>query len=192
MDRQREKLINAVIYFTKNTEHCHKLKLMKLFYYLDFWHFKETGRSVTGLDYKAWRDGPVPPSLFYEIEPENNPADIKEYFFIEYEKFQNSSGQCLRIKTKNKKKFNSEVFTKRELEILERVAYTFRNAKAQDMTDSTHLSNSPWSKTKNEKGDSATIDYMLALDNEPNSLLPEDVEERIKLDNETKELLSRL
>lgn len=190
MERQREKLINAIIYFAKNTKHCHKLKLMKLFYYLDFWHFKETGRSVTGLDYKAWRDGPVPPSLYHEIEPEKNPDDIKEYLFVENEEFQNKSGHCLRIKPK--KKFNSEAFTKRELEILERVAYTFRDAKAQDMTDSTHLSNSPWSKTKNEKGDSATIDYMLALDNEPNSLLPEDVEERIKLDNETKELLSRL
>jgi hypothetical protein len=28
---------------------------------VDFTHFRETGRSVTGLDYQAWKMGPVPP-----------------------------------------------------------------------------------------------------------------------------------
>ena len=65
MTREKEKLGNAVIYFSENTEHCHKLKLFKLLYYLDFWHFKETGKSVTGLTYNAWGKGPV--SLFFII-----------------------------------------------------------------------------------------------------------------------------
>jgi uncharacterized phage-associated protein len=40
---------------------------MKLLYFLDFIHFKQTGKCVTGLDYYAWKRGPVPKKLFDEI-----------------------------------------------------------------------------------------------------------------------------
>src|SRR5260370_37737235 len=66
ISRNREKLINAVVYFAANTRHCGKVKLFKLLYLLDFTHFRETGRSVTGLVYHAWRMGPVPLSLMQE------------------------------------------------------------------------------------------------------------------------------
>jgi len=190
MDKQRTKLFNAIIYFSQNTRLCHKLKLMKLLYYLDFWHFKETGKSVTGLNYKAWKLGPVPPTIYYEIEPENNPNDMQEYLRTENEPLVKKDGRILHIIPK--KKFNPKVFTIRELEILERVAKIFENEKAPEMSDSTHLSNSPWSRTIREKGDSAWIDYMLALDDEDISLFPEELKERIELDNETKELISKL
>lgn len=52
-----EKLINAIIYFCTNTQVCMKTKLFKLLYLLDFEHFKVTGKSVTGLEYKAWKLG---------------------------------------------------------------------------------------------------------------------------------------
>ena len=41
----REKLINAIIYFANNTKRCGKTKLLKLLYFLDFRHFKQTGKS---------------------------------------------------------------------------------------------------------------------------------------------------
>jgi uncharacterized phage-associated protein len=189
-ERQRKKLINAIIYFAQNTEFCHKLKLMKLLYYLDFWHFKETGKSVTGLNYKAWKMGPVPPQLYHEIEPENNPSDIQESLSIENEEFENGNGRFLKIVPR--KEFNEKIFSQRELEILEKVALVFKDAKANEMSDCTHLKNSPWYKTKKEKGESAWIDYLLALDDEDNSLSPDEVKERLELDKETRELLKRL
>src|SRR5690625_2433225 len=64
----REKLINAIIYFTRNTRHCYKTKLFKLLYFLDFEHYKDTGRSVTGLTYYAWEMGPVPRDLYHELK----------------------------------------------------------------------------------------------------------------------------
>jgi len=57
---QRDKLINAIIYLSSNTNYCGKTKLMKLLYFRDFKHFRQTGKSVTGLDYYAWEMGPVP------------------------------------------------------------------------------------------------------------------------------------
>src|SRR5471030_2891987 len=67
IDRSREKLINAIIYFADNTNSCGKTKLFKLLYFLDFEHFYQTGRSVTGMEYFAWRMGPVPVALYDEI-----------------------------------------------------------------------------------------------------------------------------
>ncbi len=64
----REKLIHAIIFFATKTRKCGKVKLFKLLYFLDFEHFKATGRSVTGLDYFAWQMGPVPAALCDEIE----------------------------------------------------------------------------------------------------------------------------
>jgi len=45
--RERQKLIQACVYFAANTQGCGKVKLFKLLYLLDFAHFRETGRSVT-------------------------------------------------------------------------------------------------------------------------------------------------
>ncbi|HEV7681080.1 MAG TPA: Panacea domain-containing protein [Pyrinomonadaceae bacterium] len=55
-------------------------KLFKLLYFLDFEHYKKTGRSVTGLKYFAWPMGPVPVSLKDEI---SHPEEyLKEKVFI--------------------------------------------------------------------------------------------------------------
>ncbi len=66
ISRDREKLINVIVYFGRNTRFCGKTKLFKLLYLLDFQHFRATGRSVTGLDYRAWELGPVPFPLVQE------------------------------------------------------------------------------------------------------------------------------
>ncbi len=62
----RAKLINAIIYFANRTKYCGKTKILKLLYFLNFTHFKQTSKSVTGLDYFAWEMGPVPKVLFEE------------------------------------------------------------------------------------------------------------------------------
>lgn len=56
------------MYFASNTRHCGKVKLFKLLYLLDFDHFREAARSVTGLEYRACKMGPVPLELLQEWE----------------------------------------------------------------------------------------------------------------------------
>jgi uncharacterized phage-associated protein len=76
INRDRQKLINAVIFFANNVEKCGKVKLFKLMYFLDFEHYKITGRNVTSMDYYAWKMGPVPTALFDEINsPEPDMAE---------------------------------------------------------------------------------------------------------------------
>lgn len=74
VSHEREKMINANIYFANHTRHLGKIKLPWLLYLLDFEPFSQTGRNVTGLDYHAWKFGLVPVALEQEWEePEAGP-----------------------------------------------------------------------------------------------------------------------
>ncbi len=167
----REKLVNAITYFAKNTNYCGKTKLLKLLYFLDFSHFKQTGRPVTGLDYFAWEMGPVPKELFEELSGKMKP-DMKETIQqLPIEGFQ---------QIRPKRKFDEKYFSKRELELLENISFIFKDAQAETMVESTHLKNEPWDKTLKEKGPFQKIEYILAVDSEIISLSPEEARERME------------
>ncbi len=191
LSREREKLLNAIVFFSKNTKHCHKLKLMKLLYYFDFWHFKETGRPVTDQIYKAWKMGPVPQPIYHELNPDKAPNDLNEFLLIEEEILDDVTGKKKLI-IKSKKVFNEKIFTKREMELLKRISEIFYNARGDLMTDASHLKNAPWDKTVKEKGENEIIDFMLALDDDYNSLTEEIVKDRLAFDKENKELLKHI
>ncbi len=167
----REKLINAIIYFAKNTKYCGKTKLLKLLYFLDFCHFKQTGKSVTGLDYYAWKMGPVPKELYDELS-DNMKLDLaKAIAIIPREDFR---------KISPKRPFDVQYFTGREKKLLKNISVIFNDAKAQDMIEATHLENQPWEKTLKEKGEFQKIDYMLSIDSKKESLPYEEAEDRKK------------
>lgn len=167
----REKLINVIVFFAKKTKYCGKTKIMKLLYFLDFMHFKETGKSVTELEYYAWPKGPVPKDFFEELSGELKPDMTKAIDIRPINEFQ---------KIVPKKKFNSNLFTKRELDILDRCVLFFKNAKSDEMVEITHLKNKPWDKTIKEKGPQSKIEYMLAVDGCDNSISLEEAKERVK------------
>ncbi len=165
--RHREKLINAIVYFCQNTNYCGKTKLMKLLYFLDFMHFKQTGKSVTGLDYYAWEMGPVPKDLYEELDSMN--VDLAEAIRImPQDKFQKI---CAR------QKFDDKYFTPRQKKLLNVVSEIFRDAKAEQMIESTHLKNHPWDKTIKQKGKFSKIDYLLAIDDTKESLSHDEAQE---------------
>ena len=172
VNHNREKLLNAIIYFSKNTKYCGITKLCKLLYFLDFMHFRETGRSVTGLDYFAWDFGPVPQELYFELK--NPSQELEDYI----RKVSDSEGSLEKLIPQ--KKFDDKHFSKKELGILQEIVYIFKDAKAKDMVDASHLPNHPWDRTIKEKGEKKRIDYLLAIDNTGKSLKIEDVRERMK------------
>ena len=51
------------MFLAHNTRALGKIKLFKLLYLLDFEHFRQTGRSITGMEYRAWKMGPAPIEL---------------------------------------------------------------------------------------------------------------------------------
>ncbi|ENX02622.1 hypothetical protein F900_01068 [Acinetobacter modestus] len=159
INREREKIINLVAYFADNVNYLGKTKLFKLLYFVDFEHYKLTGRSVTGLDYYAWKMGPVPTMLFDEIErPE---PDMQEKVKVQQKTLQNNKKMfCIEAIAQ----FDSRLFTKRELRLIGEFAQKYKEAKAEDMVEATHLENLPWSKIYNSPtGKQKIIPYELAL-----------------------------
>lgn len=176
----REKLLNLIAYFVKNTTNCKKTKLFKLLYYADFWHFKETGRSITDLKYYAWEKGPVPNELFEEMDSPQK--DFQDFFTV----IPDDTGWQITVK----KPVDTNHFTKREMRIIEETSFIFKEATAKDMVECTHLPNKPWCTTLEKKGKFKEIDYTLALDNTQESILPEEYEQRKADFEEIKKALS--
>jgi uncharacterized phage-associated protein len=164
ISRNREKLIQAIVYFASTTEHCGKVKLFKLLYLLDFAHFRETGRSVTGLDYHAWKMGPVPQDLMQEWdEPEFDMAravDIVPEKVIDY----------VRERVIPKVAFDDSTFTPRELRLMKDIAARFRDELTKPLIGFTHEDRGPWDKIwDNGRGNFERIPYVLAIaDTDPN------------------------
>ncbi len=172
LDHNAEKIQNAVIFFAKKTKHCGITKLLKLLYYLDFIHFRQTGKSVTGQEYYAWDWGPVPPDVYFELSKQEDRGlglEKAARLIQRGDRFQEVVARA---------RFNPDFFSERELKILNEVAEIFRDAQADLMVEATHLINSPWDMTLKQKGSKALIDYELAIDGSPDQLDEEIIKER--------------
>lgn len=155
----RERLINAIIYFAKNTKYCGITKLMKLLFLLDFEHFKLTGRSVTGQDYYAYPMGPVPGEIHSELSNDFG-DDLANALTVQAE----PAGNFIRYTIIPKIDFDASFFSKRELRILESTAAQFRDRSAKEMVDVTHAENGVWDRIYAEgEGKFQHIPYELAL-----------------------------
>lgn len=156
----RQKLINAIIFFADNTQFCGKIKLFKLLYLIDFEHFTQTGKSITGFEYQAWKFGPVPTDLmeeWIELSP-----DMAQAVHIVYEKVIDYDRQA--VKVNKGVAFSDELFTPRELRIMSDFAEKYRETKSARLIDVTHEQNGAWDKVWQKGfGDRKTIPYALAL-----------------------------
>jgi uncharacterized phage-associated protein len=166
VSRDREKLLNAIIYFLGATNHCHTLKLFKLLNFSDFEHFRQTGRTIFKLDYKALPKGPVPTKLYDEIKHGGNP-DLKSAISLFAVK-DDITDDLLRRDLKPRAAFDKQYFSKRELKIIERVAEFFRDLKAEDMSEFSHRKGEPWRSVYGEKGEGSgkSISPELSLSSE--------------------------
>lgn len=163
--REREKLIQAVIFFASNTAHCGKIKLIKLLYLLDFEHFRQTGRNVTGLDYSAWKLGPVPAAFFQEWEQWQ--TDFADAVAIQPEKVHDYE----LLKVVPKVAFDESHFTPRELRLMGELVERFRDERSQPLINFTHAERGPWSKIWDSgRGFNQHIPYSLAIrDDDPHA-----------------------
>lgn len=182
----REKLINAIIYFAKETKHCQKTKLFKLLAFLDFEIYSHTGRAVTGLPYSAWPMGPVPVPLFKELD---RPApDLAKHVLIrKAEPDLDSLGGMI---IKPKLAFDPKWFTKRELVAMERLAEIYKDATGQQMVLVSHDRGGPWDRVWNVEGrHQAEIPYRYAL-SAPDSISESEADEIEREAEEVRQILA--
>lgn len=158
-ERTREKLINAIIYFSENVNNAGKVKIFKMLYFLDFMSFEETGKSVTGLQYFAWDMGPVPEELFYELKSPTK--ELTNHLLKRNKKY--PSGVTQEV-YEARHKFESQWFSDYELALMGKLAKTHFNDFAKDMTDKSHFETGPWDEVYNVQGRrSEHIPYELCL-----------------------------
>jgi uncharacterized phage-associated protein len=170
---EREKLIEIVKFFAQETSRLGKVKLFKLLYFLDFTHFKETGRSVTGMDYFAWKMGPVPVALFEEIEAPGDEWSGQ----VSFQSIPVVKGTMLKVDALSE--FDSKHFSKRELRIMQALAVQFKNAVADEMVEATHLENLPWHQVYEVEGrKQAQIPYSMSLLRQDEELMTEAIRDR--------------
>ncbi len=166
---EREKLINAIVYFAKNTRNFGIIKLNKLLYFLDFYHYRDTGRSVTGLQYYAWKMGPVPTDIYDELRSSLK-EDLASKVYIKTLPIKNKSPMQL---VQAIAEFDPTHFTKRELRLLEDLSNEYRDAKADAMIADTHLENRPWHQVYEiEKRIQAIIPYEYAFRKSEQDFMP--------------------
>lgn len=160
ISHDREKLINAMVFFASKTLNCGKVKLFKLLYFLDFEHYRQTGRTVTGLEYFAFPMGPVPKKLDKELE--RMKEDLRRK--IEIEKIETKYENPLNL-IKPKAGFDDSHFTQREMRIMKGLVKEFYLTKAQEISDLSHLKTQPWHKIYHENNSPfSRIPYDLVLD----------------------------
>ncbi|MCB0277858.1 MAG: SocA family protein [Calditrichaeota bacterium] len=161
-----EKLMHSIIFFVENTYYCNKIKTFKLLYLLDFIHYSEIGKSVTGLEYKAWDKGPVPDVLHDEIKKYSyhyTGGFFDEHIDIKVDEI------TKRVDFKPKVSFNENFFSNREMKIMKLIAEKLNTIKADDIIDFTHAENDPWDRVyriENRRGEIIPYDYVINTDEE--------------------------
>ena len=164
---ERQRLLQAVVFFASRTQHCGKIKLFKLLYLLDFEHFRQTGKSATGLDYQAWKFGPVPIELMEEWEDLG--PDLANLVHIAVEKVIDYERQAVRVN--DGVGFDPEPFSPRQLRIMEGLAKQYDATYSPKMIDVTHAQNGAWDRVwQNGEGAHKAIPYELAIsDTDPHA-----------------------
>lgn len=165
ISHHREKLLHAIVYFVRNTSHCGTVKLLKLLNLLDFEHYRQIGRSVTGLEYHAMPRGPVPRALHEEIKADFAETDAP--FSVET-KHAPKTGWVKKREFVALRECDTDYFSERELAIMEELVKKFGECRSQKLVDFSHHQSMPWRKIyRGSKGKGEVIPYRLALQAKP-------------------------
>jgi putative zinc finger/helix-turn-helix YgiT family protein len=128
-----DKIANLVSHFIRKSkpEYNNKLKLNKQLFYTDFRHYKNYGRSISGLSYRAIKYGPVPANydnIFTYLENEQIISSIWN---------KTSTGSAVELFT-TEAEFESVLFTTEELETIESIVRQFKDTSSWDIVELSH------------------------------------------------------
>lgn len=125
------KVNNMVLFFSEKLS-PYKTKLNKLLFYTDFFHFKRTGYSVSGLTYIAIQNGPVPKNydLLFDDCVKKGLVNIVNHDYGDYtgEQYHASS----------KATFQGSIFTRDEIKALEIVTEYFAKDNSKQIAEKSH------------------------------------------------------
>lgn len=155
------KLKAILIYFGTNTDprFLGKVKLMKLFYFLDFMHLKKYGAPVTYDTYVNLEHGPIPSAIKNLVDTAME--DVDSAVLADTIKFQqlefDGTNMYRIVPTRTFVEQDKKYFTPTELEILDVVCRRFGDKNTEYIKKASH-EEAPWKETHLLE----TIPYTLA------------------------------
>jgi uncharacterized phage-associated protein len=139
------KLKAILLYFCENTEQKYlgKVKLMKLFYFLDFLHVKRFASPITFDRYVKLGHGPIPSTVKNLVDD----LDLGEVESVLADTIRVSKpwGQVMHRIVPTRKLTNGELgfFSENEMGILKEVCQKFGSANTKTIEDASHAE-APW------------------------------------------------
>ena len=153
------KLKAVFLYFCNNTDSrfLGKVKLMKLFYFLDFVHIKKYGAPITFDTYVHLEHGPIPSTIKNLVDEACD--DVDNSILADTIYFENVVDIAMKriLPKRDFSENDKKYFSKSELEVLETVCRRFGAQNTKYIEDASHKE-APWLETNPLE----TIPYTLA------------------------------
>lgn len=171
-----KKVANAIIYFLDNqVKFLGSTKLMKMLFFADKFYINEFAKPIFNFSYIKKERGPVPTevhSIIKSIQANTEDLDYEEEIkaFSQYIKILRLSNSKERQNTQFNKlaDFNSDFFSDREIQTLDKIIEKFKEADKKEISDISHNENCWIFANKNERieffsmaDDKETQEFML-------------------------------
>ena len=173
-----QKIKAVILFFCENTDpkFLGKVKLMKLFYFLDFVHVKKYGTPVTYDRYVKLEHGPIPSVIKNLVDEAGD--DIEHSVLADVIDIERPEGIDM-YRVIPRRKFTKEdkgLFSESELEVMTQICARFTN-KNTDFIEKISHKEAPWLKTNIFED----IPYSLAADDSDSQVTKEQIELAIKI-----------
>lgn len=142
------KLKAILLYFSNytDTKFLGKVKLMKLFYFLDFMHLKKYGSPITFDTYIHLEHGPIPSTIKNLVDTAAEDIDNSVLADTIYFETPEGTGMYRVLPKRSFTENDKKLFSQTELEVLGEVCKRFGSKVTQFIEDASHAE-SPWLET---------------------------------------------
>lgn len=172
------KIKAILLYFGNNTNarYLGKIKLMKLFYFLDFEHTRQYGIPVTFDTYYHLEKGPIPSFIMNLVDEASEGGQETLGDTISFQKPEGTKRMIQAVPLRKFTEEDKKIFLASELEILEKVSKRFYDTKADEIIEESHKE-APWLETKM----SQVIPYSLAAKDSNSKFTDQEVELSVRI-----------
>jgi uncharacterized phage-associated protein len=167
------KLKAILLYFCENTDprFLGKVKLMKLFYFLDFGYVKKYGMPITGDVYVNLEHGPIPSAIKNLVDSASDDIDHSLLSdTIQIERPENTYMQRI-VPLRKFSTQDAKLFTETEMVELQHVCQRFAHTNTDAIEKASH-GEAPWRLTKELE----VIPFSLAAEDKDSRVTKEDIE----------------
>lgn len=171
-----DKLKLILLYFANHCQYLGKIKLMKLFYFLDFMHVKKYGRPITFDTYVNLEKGPIPSTIYNIVTEAIEDPEFSQLADVVH--FETPEGTRMNKMTASRKftKEDEKYFSEIELETIKKVCLMYGHKLMRSVRDESH-NQAPWRKTRYLD----EIPYSLAAYDADSEVTKEEIETLLKI-----------